>query len=161
MSRRTSLLVLWVCLAVSLAAVVYPIYVIRPFRAQGPRELAAALLVMRFGPAAALLSGIAALAALFFYWRSQPRRWPRGGAAAGAALTCLLAGLARVNVYELMFHPDGRPTFAPAARTKLDGDEKVIAVKIGAAARAYPVRILSYHHVVNDVLEDTAIVATY
>ena len=46
-------------------------------------------------------------------------------------------------------------------RTKLDKSEKVIAVKIGAAARAYPIRIISYHHVINDVVDKTAIVATY
>ena len=36
------ILVLLACLAVSLSAVVYPMYVIRPFRTQGARELAVA-----------------------------------------------------------------------------------------------------------------------
>jgi len=44
---------------------------------------------------------------------------------------------------------------------KLDDDEKVIVVKIGDAARAYPIRSISYHHVVNDVVGQEAIVATY
>ncbi len=79
----------------------------------------------------------------------------------GAVFICVLAALARVNIYELMFHPDDRPTFAAASRTKLDKDEKVIAVRSGAAARAYPIRIISYHHVINDVLDKAAIVATY
>jgi len=60
-----------------------------------------------------------------------------------------------------MFHPDARPSFAAASRMKLDKDEKVIAVKIGAAARAYPIRNISYHHVINDVIDKVAIVATY
>ena len=149
------------CLAVSLAAVAYPIYVIRPFRAQGARELAAALVVVRFRPAITVVSALAALAALAGYWRAQPGRWRSALAAAGVALVCLLAVAARVNVYELMFHPDGHPTFAPASQAKLDGDEKVIAVKIGATARAYPIRAISYHHVINDVVDRVAIVATY
>ena len=37
----------------------------------------------------------------------------------------------------------------------------MIAVKIGGEARAYPIRSMSYHHVVNDVVGGAAIVATY
>jgi hypothetical protein len=140
---------------------VYPLYVIRPFRAQGVRELAIALIVMRFRSAATLVSGAAALAALALYWRAQPRKGRRAFATAGAALVFVLAALARVNIYELMFHPDDRPSFAAASRMQLDKDEKVIAVKIGGAARAYPIRNISYHHVINDVLDKVAIVATY
>ena len=159
--RGAPVAVLLVCLIVALGLLVYPIYVIRPFRAQGARELAAALALMRFRSAADLLCCAAALAALILYWRRQPRSGKRAFATLGAVLVCGFAALARVNIYELMFHPDDRPAFDTAARTKLDKNEKVIAVKIGGAARAYPIRIVSYHHVINDVLDKTAIVATY
>jgi Protein of unknown function (DUF3179) len=155
------ILVLLACLAVSLIAVVYPMYVIRPFRTQGARELAAALVVMRWRPAITVISAVAALAMLACYWRSQLRRWRRFLAAACAGLVCLLAVLARVNVYELMFHPDAHPAFRAVSQVKLDGREKVIAVKIGGSARAYPIRAISYHHVINDVVDRVAIVATY
>jgi amino acid transporter len=160
-TRRASVTILLCCLALSLICVVYPIYVIRPFRAQGARELAAALVVMRFRSAALLISVAAALAALVLYWRSQPRRWRRVLPTLGAAFVCVLAALARVNIYELMFHPDDRPSFAGASATKLDKDEKVIAVNIHGAARAYPIRNISYHHVINDMIDRVAIVATY
>jgi len=159
--KQISIAVLLGCLALSLICVVYPLYVIWPFRAQGARELAVALGVIEWRSAATLVSCAAALAALIVYWRVQPRRWLRAFAAAGAAFVCVLAALARVNIYELMFHPDDRPSFAAASRTKLDNDEKVIAVKIGSAARAYPIRNISYHHVINDLLDKVAIVATY
>src|ERR1039458_5807168 len=84
-TRRISIVVLLACLALSLICVVYPIYVIRPFRAQGARELAVALVVMRFRSAATLISGVAALVALALHWRAQPRRWRRAFATAGAA----------------------------------------------------------------------------
>jgi Protein of unknown function (DUF3179) len=155
------ILVLLVCLAVSLFAVVYPMYVIRPFRTQGARELAAALVVMQWRPVVTVISALAALAMLVGYWRSQLRRWRRILAAACAGLVCLLAALARVNVYELMFHPDTHPAFAAASQVKLDGRERVIAVKVGGSARAYPIRAIAYHHVINDVVERVAIVATY
>jgi hypothetical protein len=160
-TRRTLILVLLSSLFVSLFCVVYPFYVIWPFRSQGARELMVALVVMRFRLAVTLISCAGALAALILYWRAQAGRWRRALATAAAVFVWVLAALARVNIYELMFHPDNRPSFAAASRTKLDKDEKVIAVKIGAAARAYPIRNISYHHVINDVLDKVAIVATY
>ena len=52
-------------------------------------------------------------------------------------------------------------SFTAASEVKLDGAEKVVAVRVGGEARAYPIRSMSYHHVVNDVVEGKAIVATY
>ena len=52
-------------------------------------------------------------------------------------------------------------SFTAARDVKLDGAEKVIAVRVGGEARAYPIRSMSYHHVANDVVGGTAIVATY
>jgi hypothetical protein len=158
---RTSTIILLVCLAVSVFCVGYPMYVIRPFRAQGARELAAALVVARFRGMLTLISALAALAALAGYWRAQPRKWRRIVAAVGAGVVCLLAGLAWVNVYELMFHPIDHASFSAAAKSKLDGDEKVIAVMVNGEARAYPIRILAYHHMIDDVVGKTAIIATY
>jgi Protein of unknown function (DUF3179) len=154
-------LVLLVCLAVSLACVIYPIYVIRPFRAQGARELTAALAVFRFRPVITAVSALLAVWAAIAYWRAQSRWWRRTLVTLGAMLVCVLAALARVNVFELMFHPVDHPAFAAAADVKLDKDDKLIVVKIGASARAYPILIMAYHHVVNDVVGGTAIAATY
>jgi hypothetical protein len=162
MSRGRWVAVLLACLAVSLISVAYPIYVIRPFRAQGARELMVALMVSRFRTVITVVSALAAMAAAIAYWRVQARMRPRMWAAAGAMLVCVLAVLARVNVYEdLMFHAVEHPAFAAAADARLDPDDKLIVVKIGAAARAYPIREMGYHHVVNDVVGGTALVATY
>src|SRR5271157_193952 len=158
---RTFALLLLACLAVSLFCVAYPIYVIRPFRHQGVQELSVALVVARFRPIVTIIAALVAILALIGYWRAQPRRWKRILPAAGAALSVVLAFLARINVYELMFHPDIHPSFTAAREVRLDGGEKVIAVRIGREARAYPIRIMSYHHVINDVLDGAAIVATY
>ena len=160
-SGLTFTLVLLACLAVSLFCVAYPIYVIRPFRHQGARELAVALVVARFRAVITVISAMAAIAALIGYWRRRPPIWKRVLQAAGAVLVIVLAFLARVNVYELMFHPVVHPTFTAAQGVKLDGAEKVIAVRIGGAARAYPIRGMSYHHVLNDVVGGVAIAATY
>jgi hypothetical protein len=160
-SRRTFTLILLASLAVSLICVVYPLYVIRPFRHQGARELALALVVTRFRSVTTVIAALAAILATIGHWRAQPLKWRRGLTAAGAALAIVLAFLARVNIYELMFHPLVRPSFTAAGNVKLDGAEMVIAVRVGGEARAYPIRSMSYHHVANDVVGGTAIVATY
>jgi uncharacterized metal-binding protein len=162
MSRGRWVAVLLACLAVSLVAVAYPLYVIRPFRAQGARELMAALAVSRFRPLLTVISALAAVAAAIAYWRAPAPKSRRMLIAAGAMLVCVLAVLARVNVYEdLMFHAVEHPAFAAATDVKLDKDDKLIVVKIGGSARAYPIREMGYHHVVNDVVGGTALVATY
>ncbi len=149
-------------LAVSLVLVAYPLYVIRPFRAQGARELGAALIISRFSPLLTAASALLALAAAIAYWRSQAPKRGRMLVAASAVLVCVLALLAHANVYEqLMFHPLEHPTFARARDAKLDDDDKLIVVKIGGSARAYPIREMGYHHVVNDVVGETALAATY
>ena len=136
-------------------------YVIRPFRAQGARELAVALVVLRFRPLITILSSAAALVTLVWHWRVQSGRWLRALAVTAAIGVLGLAFLARVNIYEIMFNPVPHPSFAAARQIKLDRDERVIAIKIGRAARAYPIRNIAYHHMVNDVVEGKAIIATY
>jgi hypothetical protein len=159
--KRTYVLLIAACFGLSLFCLVYPIYVIRPFRHQGVRELAAALVILRFRLVAMALCTVIALLAATLYWRVQPQTLRRIVAALGVTAVCLFTGLSRVNIYELMFHPMGRPAFVPAAETNLDGDEKVIAIEVGGSARAYPIRIISYHHIVNDVVGGVSIVATY
>ncbi len=159
---RRWILVLLACLAVSLVSVTYPLYVIRPFRTQGARELMAALLLSRFGPLLTAVSAFAAVAAAIAYWRAHAPALGRMLVAASAMLVCVLDVLARANVYELlMFHPLEHPAFAAATDVKLDDDDKLIVVKIGGSARAYPIREMAYHHVVNDVVGGAALAATY
>lgn len=146
---------------VSFASLAYPIYVIRPFRHQGPRELAAALAVLQIRPSIEIICVVCALGGLVWYLRSQPRRLGRTLAVAGAFLVCLFAVLSRVNVYELMFHPDTQPLFASVQQSKIDPDDMVLAVKLGNSARAYPIRSIAYHHIINDVVGQEPIVATY
>jgi uncharacterized protein DUF3179 len=154
--------VLLACLAVSLILVAYPLYVIRPFRPQGARELAAALVVSRFSPMLTVALALAAALAAITYWRAQSAMSRKILAASIAMLVCVLAVLARVNVFEaVMFHALPHPTFAAAKDVKIDSDDKLIVVKINGSARAYPIREMAYHHVVNDVVGGAALAATY
>lgn len=153
----------WLALGFLLALffLVYPVYVIRPFRHQGAQELQVALAVKRWANLVAIVCATVAVSAGTRVW-FQRRGWlPRSVAAVVASLTIAVCLLMRVNIYEKMFHPLENPTFASVADTKLADVEQVLAIRVDGAARAYPIRILSYHHVVNDVAGGLPVVATY
>lgn len=161
-ARHIEAALLGSCVVIALVCAVYPLYVIRPFRAQGPTELAWALGMMHFRGAVTALCAIAALLTLLAYWQRQSSRLRRAAAITAVLVTLAAALFARVNVYERMFRPNAQPAFVAAAKAPLGATEKVLAVRsAGGAARAYPVRSMSYHHVVNDTLDGTPIVATY
>jgi Protein of unknown function (DUF3179) len=53
------------------------------------------------------------------------------------------------------------PTFVPVAQAGLPDNEPVIGVMIGGDARAYPLRILIWHEIVNDVVGGVPVAVTY
>jgi hypothetical protein len=55
----------------------------------------------------------------------------------------------------------GPPKFVAADRARLEGEDRVLGLALGESARAYPVRILNWHEVVNDRFGDRAVVVTY
>jgi hypothetical protein len=115
-----------------------------------------------WSPALTLLLSIAGLPAAALLMQ-RPARWPGRAGAALMALPLLgSAWLSRQNHFEWMFHPIDAPRFAGTdAGHGLADDDLVLGVTVGDAARAYPVKALAYHHVVNDEVGERALVATY
>jgi hypothetical protein len=71
-----------VCFAASLIFLAYPIYVIRPFRQQGPGELRLALEVLRLRPIVMVVAAVlAAVEASRYWWWEGTSPYPRHGAA--------------------------------------------------------------------------------
>ena len=136
-------------------------YVIRPFRAQGASELTAALIVRRWGPPLAAFAAIIALVVSVFLWRTTRRTAIKAVSTLAAILTVAFAALSHVNVYEIMFHRIDSPQTTSASEAKLEDDDMVLSVNLGGHARAYPIRMIGYHHIVNDRLGDLAVVSTY
>jgi len=61
-----------------------------------------------------------------------------------------------------MFFPESAPQFVAAAKAGfLAAQDEVLGLEYGGQQRAYPVRALCYHHVVNDQVEDRPLVITY
>lgn len=145
------------------ATLVAPYYVMQPFAAQDPSTLGVVLGVARQAPwilAACLAAGL--YAAVRAWSGGGWTRWPRRLA---GALAVLLIGAAtygsRINLFEVMFAPLTAPRYVAASEAGLADDEAVIAVKLGAVARAYPVRVMAYHHVLGDELDGEPIIVTY
>lgn len=161
--QKARLLLFSLALAIaSLVCAAYPVYVIRPFRAQGTAELAAALFLKRIGPLATTIFAALAIAAIWLLWTSGSRWIARTTAIVLALLTIAGSYLTRFNIYEqIMFHPIDAPRFASADMASLDADDMVMAVQVKNERRAYPIRQMAYHHVVNDVLAGEPIVSTY
>jgi hypothetical protein len=146
----------------SFACFAYPLYVIRPFRQQGAGELGAALFVLRVGPWLSIACAVGCVSAVVFAWGGIHGWLRRTAAVVCVAIAVLGALLARFNLYEqLMFHPIRGPQFETAAKSKIDADDMVLAIRVNGVSRAYPIRQIAYHHVVNDTVGGVPIAATY
>lgn len=53
------------------------------------------------------------------------------------------------------------PEFAPVTADAIPGNEPVIALEIAGDARAYPIRILMWHEIVNDTVGGVPVAVTY
>jgi hypothetical protein len=158
---RLILLAIVLLALVAAACFAYPMYVIRPFRHQGATELAAALAIIQVRPWVSVISAVLCLIVTVLAWSRMRGKLARGVAVASVLIAAASGYLSRINVYELMFHPAGQPQFEAADRAKIDPDDMVIALRANGAARAYPIREMAYHHVVNDMFAGEPIVATY
>ena len=144
----------------SLAVVLIPAYIIRPFRSQSPEALTLALRLSTWAPVVTVATGLAALLLAVGLFRGARRR-QQALVTLGMLLVVASAALARYNYFERYFRPVTTPQFEPAAQVQLEADEMVLAVRSGAQARAYPIRAMAYHHLVNDTLGGVPLVATY
>jgi len=137
-----------------------PAFIIRPFRYQSPGALHAALIFRQLAPVGTILAACAVLALVAWYWKGTS--WGQRSVLALCALLVIgSATMARMNYFEWMFHPVRQPGFQKAEDAKLDAGEMVLTVSINGDARAYPVREMAYHHIVNDVVGGVPIAATY
>jgi hypothetical protein len=153
-----SLLIL--CAAGAVFLLIYPLTIVQPFKQQDPVQLQRALYVFRIAPRASLGLAIFAVIAGILLWKKLPTLG-RVSCVILLLLSCVAAGLSRVNVFEQMFHPAGAPEFLAIGQTKTAPDDMLIAVSLKGQAHAFPIREMAYHHVVNDWMSGVPIVATY
>ncbi len=160
MTPRSSRLAAILAAVVASLTLAIPLYVIRPFRPQGPRELAFALHVRDLAP---WLSAVCAIIAIYLLLRT----WTTIRIAARtlmllcAVVAVSAAALTHVNIFEQMFHPYPDPAFGTAAQVAMDETDHLLSVTLDSQTHAFPIRTMGYHHIVNDTLAGIPIAATY
>ena len=146
-------LLLWLTIF-NVVLIVAPLLVALPPVKQTPGMLAAAQV-------AGTLSQVTSVVLTIFVakWLWRERTW-RGLALLAVSLCC--AVLSRINLLEWVFPAArGAETASVAAFHDIRESDMVIGVAIDGLSRAYPVRYLAYHHMLNDQLGATALLPTY
>ncbi len=145
----------------ALALLAVPMMLIQPFAAQSPASIAVAFALRRWAPMLTILMGAGALVVAAKLW-GKARPLARAGAIVALLLQAGAIWLSRQNLFERMFAPLADSRFVrPAEAAWVEQGDMVLAVTLGGDAVAYPVRQVSYHHVVQDSVGRVPIVATY
>jgi hypothetical protein len=137
-----------------------PVFIIRPFSHQSERGLAVAMALRQRAPWVTLVTAIVCLLLASLLWKAT-NRWRKIVLGVVMVLVTFSAAMGRLNHFEWMFHPISNAQFESEAASKLDTGEMVLAVKFGEDARAYPIREMAYHHILNDVVGGVPVAVTY
>jgi uncharacterized BrkB/YihY/UPF0761 family membrane protein len=162
LSRKSAWISLLLIALVSLVIVVLPVWIIQPFQPQSERGLEVSYALRRWSPIVTIIALLAGMFLVFWLWRRSRRWWLR--AILLIVLMPLLAStwFARQNHFEWMFNPLANAAYAKANEAGFMADSDiVIAVESNGEAAAYPVRLMAYHHLIQDVVGGTPLVATY
>ncbi len=156
--------VLWiVALAAALIGIesfFFPAFIIRPFSHQTPRGLLLAMAVRQRAPIVSLICVVVCLLACAMLWR-RCTIFARAGLASILLVAAGSAVMSRQNYFEWMFHPVDSARFEPEASSKLDKGEMILTLRFGADPRAYPIKEMAYHHILNDVVGGVPVAVTY
>lgn len=159
--RKLVWLMVFALAAAVLAIVLTPVFLIAPFKGQTPRIMQVSFVMRRWSPLLTLIASALLLAFSLGLWRGG-RWWSRGFLILLMLPVFAATWLARQNHFEWMFNPLPNPAYAKAGEASfVNTDDRVLAVTIGAESVAYPIRIMAYHHLVQDTVGGTPIVATY
>jgi hypothetical protein len=148
------------CVLATLAAFFIPAYIIQPFRYESPRGLWWAMAIRHHAPFWSLLGVCFALLLAWIIWYAT-RRGGRFLLILGVLFATGSAVLCRVNYFEWMFHPVRQAGFELASQSKLDASEMVLTLNFNNDARAYPIREMAYHHILNDIVGGVPVAVTY
>jgi hypothetical protein len=161
-SRRSTWMALLAVTIVTLAMVLTPVFLIKPFSPQTNSTVALSFALRRWSPLLTLVAVAAAVFLTMRLWSPGRRILSRTAAVILLALVAVSAWASRQDYFEWMFAPLPGPGFvrASAAGFVAPGD-MVLAVALNGDPVAYPIRQLAYHHLVQDSAGGVPIVATY
>jgi hypothetical protein len=159
---KTAWLLLLLSVVSAFALVFVPAYLIQPFAAQSARAVEVSYLFKSWSPFVTLVLALFALALSIFVWMRSKRWLGKAALIVPLFLIAIFTWFARQNHFEWMFNPLGQTQFARADKIDfLSDSEMVLAVKVNGEAVAYPVTLMGYHHIAQDVVGGIPITATY
>jgi hypothetical protein len=159
--RRIAWLLLLVLVVGLLTVVAIPVRLIMPFRAQTDSALSTAFTLRSWSPSLTLIGALLAVALVVWLW-SNSRWWRRALLVIALIPVFVATWFARQNHFEWMFNPLPNPAYAKINESGFVNDsDMVLAVEHQGEAVAYPIRLMAYHHLVQDTVGGTPIVATY
>ena len=138
----------------------FPAFIIRPVAYQNPKALVWAMAIRQRAPIISLLCAGLTLLLVSSLWQST-NLWRKVVLSVVVVLVLFSAVMSRMNYFEWMFHPVDSAKFDSESSSKLDAKEMILAVRYGSDARAYPIREMAYHHILNDVVGGVPIAVTY
>ena len=144
------------------AAIFIPAWLIQPFKAQSSETVKYAFILRRFSPWLTLALLVLVVFVLIRHYKTFGRWWQKS-VALFLLIVCLFsAWFSRQNHFEWMFNPLPNASYISASKADfVEPSDMVLAVNINGEDAAYPVRLLAYHHLVQDVVGGKPIVATY
>ena len=161
-NRKTEWLALLAITVMALAFVVAPVWIIQPFKPQTARGVQMSYTLRLWSPLVTILSLASGLFLVASLWSGSRRWWKK--ALLVVVLIPLLAStwFARQNHFEWMFNPLANAAYVKANDAAFVSDDDVVmTVEANGEAAAYPIRQMAYHHLVQDTVGGTPIVATY
>jgi Protein of unknown function (DUF3179) len=162
LSRRMAWALLFIITLAALVVVITPAWLIQPFRPQTQGGLAVSYALRRWSPVLTLIFAATGVALLLYLWRGARRWWRKAALVVALMLTFTATWFARQNHFEWMFNPLSKSAYAKASEAAFVADtDMVLGVEMKGEAVAYPVRLMAYHHLVQDVVGGTPLVATY
>ena len=151
-----------ILLAVLAAAVaVAPVVLQQPFGAQTPTGMAIAHTMNQWS---ALLTVALAIGVIWLALSAArgARWWGKALLVMPVAVVLAAAWFARQNAFEWWFNRLSQPHFVAARDSSfVEPNDLVLAVSRDGDAAAYPIRLIAYHHIVNDRIGRTPSVVTY
>ena len=146
----------------ALAIVIVPVWIVQPFKAETQRGLAIAYAMRRWSPILTIVALVVSFVLVGSLWRRSRRWFARAALIIGLLPLLAATWFARQNHFEWMFNPLAHSSYAKVADASFIADsDMVLAINHQGEAVAYPVRLMAYHHVVQDVVGGTPIVTTY
>lgn len=160
-NRKLGWLLLFLLVVLTLAIVAIPVWLVQPFKPQTTRGLEISYVLRRWSPYLTLIGLGAIMLLIGMLWRNA-RIFVRVLLVIGLLPLLAAAWFSRQNYFEWMFNPFPDSAYVKTSESKNVADSDVVlAIEINGEAVAYPVRIMAYHHVVEDVVGGKPIVATY